>query len=70
MQTCEKLEGSRGLSFSNLQELEAWGGYFEELESQPPPVYWTSSLFNGEHWRDYYTGKLIDFGPEMVIFKD
>ena len=56
MQTCEKLERSRGASFSNLEELNQWLNYLSKHEGNPPKAMWTSNNFDGENWKDYFTG--------------
>ena len=61
MQTCEKIERSRGAYFSDLEELNAWQNYLLKHEGSPPPGYWTSTTFDGNDWRDFFTGALIDY---------
>ena len=58
----EKLEGSRGPYFTNLEELKAVLNYLSAHEGNPPPSYWTSTMFDGNNWKDYTTGEILDIG--------
>ena len=56
MQTCGKLERSRGPYFPNIGELKRWLNYVQ-LYEEKGQAYFTSNVFDGEHWKDYFTGQ-------------
>ena len=68
MQTCEKLERSRGLYAPNgNDDLEAWVDYVQLYAGSPTQAYWTSTEFEGGNWKDYYTGQF--FALDKVTLK-
>ena len=57
MQTCTKLQRSRGAEISTSEEMQGWLDWFKEHEIAIRS-YYTSNNFDGENWRDWYSGKL------------
>ena len=56
METCRKLENSRGVYFIKVEEIEDWRNYLQKHEGKPYHGIWTSFVFDGENWTDYYSG--------------